>query len=191
MTMFWKSLQTKYWLPCCCIRDSLSWPCSEKVEVWPRVWACMQNICDHVAELVIPFNLTMFWKSWILTVRPHLQVGVEGLQAKYLPPCCCFVCLFNSLGSINNLSVIKRRVFLGWTSTKLGLMFLLRDTKSSDASEAWTRGPSVSSQALYYCATHVAAFVITFNSICNMSLNMTMFWKSKILTPRVMGYPHW
>ena len=58
-------------------------------------------------------------------------------------------------------------------------MFLLRDTKSSDASEAWTRGPSVSSQALYYCAPHVAAFVITFNSICNMSLNMTMFWKSK------------
>ena len=28
----------------------------------------------------------------------------------------------------NNLSVIKGRVFLCWTSTKLGLMFLLKDT---------------------------------------------------------------
>ena len=41
-----------------------------------------------------------------------------------------FVCFvwFDSLRPINNLSVIKRRVFLGWTSTKLGLMFLLKDT---------------------------------------------------------------
>ena len=35
---------------------------------------------------------------------------------------------FDSLCPINNLSVIKGRVFLGWTSTKLGLMFLLKDT---------------------------------------------------------------
>ena len=35
---------------------------------------------------------------------------------------------FDSLRPINNLSVLKRRVFLGWTSTKLGLMFLLKDT---------------------------------------------------------------
>ena len=35
---------------------------------------------------------------------------------------------FDSLRSINNLSVIKGRVFLGWTNTKLGLMFLLKDT---------------------------------------------------------------
>ena len=39
----------------------------------------------------------------------------------------CFV-WFDSLRPINNLSVIKGRVFLGWTSTKLGLMFLLKDT---------------------------------------------------------------
>ena len=36
--------------------------------------------------------------------------------------------LFDSLRPINNLSVIKGRVFLGSTSTKLGLMFLLKDT---------------------------------------------------------------
>ena len=35
---------------------------------------------------------------------------------------------FDSLRPINNLSVIKGRVFLGWTSTKLGLIFLLKDT---------------------------------------------------------------
>ena len=39
----------------------------------------------------------------------------------------CFV-WFDSLRPINNLSVIKGRVFLGWTSTKLGLMFLLKHT---------------------------------------------------------------
>ena len=41
----------------------------------------------------------------------------------------CWWFWFDSLGPINNLSVIKGRVFLGWTSTKLGLMFLLKDTK--------------------------------------------------------------
>ena len=41
----------------------------------------------------------------------------------------CFVFVwFDSLRPINNLSVIKGRVFLAWTSTKLGLMFLLKDT---------------------------------------------------------------
>ena len=59
---------------------------------------------------------------------------------------------FDSLRPINNLSVIKGQVFLGWTSTKLGLMFLLKDT----AQWCWwaqTLGPSVSSQALYHWAT--------------------------------------
>ena len=35
---------------------------------------------------------------------------------------------FDSLRPINNLSVINGRVFLGWTSNKLGLMFLLKNT---------------------------------------------------------------
>ena len=41
----------------------------------------------------------------------------------------CFICFvwFDSFRPINNLSVIKGRVFLGWTSTKLGVMFLLKD----------------------------------------------------------------
>ena len=35
---------------------------------------------------------------------------------------------FDSLSPINNISVIKGRVFLGWTSTKLGLIFLFKYT---------------------------------------------------------------
>ena len=37
---------------------------------------------------------------------------------------------FDSLRPINNLSVIKGRVFLGWTSTKLGLMCLAQGHKA-------------------------------------------------------------
>ena len=40
----------------------------------------------------------------------------------------CLFAWFDSLRPINNILVIKRRVFLGWTSTKLGLMLLLKDT---------------------------------------------------------------
>ena len=40
----------------------------------------------------------------------------------------CWFVWFDSLRPINNLSVIKGRVFLGWTSTKLELIFLLKDT---------------------------------------------------------------
>ena len=39
-----------------------------------------------------------------------------------------FVCLVDSLRPIYNLSVIKGQVFLGRTSTKLGLILLLKDT---------------------------------------------------------------
>ena len=40
-----------------------------------------------------------------------------------------FFVWFDSLHPINNISVMKGRVYLGWTSTKLGLMFLLKDTR--------------------------------------------------------------
>ena len=60
---------------------------------------------------------------------------------------------FDSLRHINNLSVKQGQVFLGWTSTELGFMCLAQGPQHSDAGEARTRGPSVSSQALYYWAT--------------------------------------
>ena len=60
---------------------------------------------------------------------------------------------FDSLRPINNLSVKQGWVFLGWTSTKLGYMCLAQGPQRSDAGEARTRSPSVSSQALYHWAT--------------------------------------
>ena len=65
----------------------------------------------------------------------------------YLEIITCLIVWFDSLRPINNLSVIKGWVFLSRTSTKLGLMFLLKDTTQ------WRRGLSVSSQALYHWAT--------------------------------------
>ena len=64
-----------------------------------------------------------------------------------------FVLFFDSLHPINNLSVKQGRVFLGWTSTKLGLNCLAQGPQHSDAGEVRTRGPSFSSQALYHWAT--------------------------------------
>ena len=53
----------------------------KKVEFWhldPQCWlggVCWQNISYHVAAFVIPFhlicNMTMFWRSWILSFWPH------------------------------------------------------------------------------------------------------------------------
>ena len=43
---------------------------------------------------------------------------------------------FDSLRAINNLSVKQGRVFLGWTSTKLGQMCLAQGPQRSDAGEA-------------------------------------------------------
>ena len=59
----------------------------------------------------------------------------------------------DSLHPINNLSVKQGQVFLGWTSTKLRKMCLAQRPQRSDAGEARTHGPSVSSQALYHWAT--------------------------------------
>ena len=59
------------------------------------------------------------WVKWPLSNRPQI-----GSQDQLL---LLFVWL-DSLRPINNLSVIKGRVSLGWTSTRLELMFLLKDT---------------------------------------------------------------
>ena len=50
------------------------------------------------------------------------------------------------------LSVIKERVFLGWTSTKLGLMWLAQEHSTVTAVRLDPAAPQVSSQALYHWA---------------------------------------
>ena len=59
----------------------------------------------------------------------------------------CLFVWFDSLRPINNLSVKQGQAFLGWTSTKL--MYLAQGPQRSDAGEARTHSPLVSSQALY------------------------------------------
>ena len=62
---------------------------------------------------------------------------------------------FDYLRPINNLSGKQGRVFLGWTSTKLGQMCLAaaQGPECSDAGETRSHSPSVSSQALYHWPT--------------------------------------
>ena len=64
-----------------------------------------------------------------------------------------FVCLIWFFTSTQQSFSYAGRVFLGWTSTKLGLMCLAQGPQRSDAGEARTCGPSVSSQTLYHWAT--------------------------------------
>ena len=52
----------------------------------------------------------------------------RNLKSCLVHPSKIYFVWFDSLRPINNLSIIKGRVFLGWTSTKLGLMCLLKDT---------------------------------------------------------------
>ena len=61
-----------------------------------------------------------------------------------------FVCLFDPLRPINNLSVKQGQIFLGWTSTKLSLA---QGSQRRDTGEARSHAPSVSSPALYHWAT--------------------------------------
>ena len=89
----------------------------------------------------------------------HYDLRMQAAMA--LASLLCFV-LFDSLRPINNLSVEQAQVFLGWTSTKLGLMCLAQGPQRSDAREARTRRPSVSSQALYHWATVLPWQVCTF-----------------------------
>ena len=88
---------------------------------------------------------------------------------------------FDSLRPINNLSVIKGRSFLGWTNTKLGLMFLLKDTTQ------WHRWgsnprPFVSSQALYHWATALP------NATYQVSRSLALwFWRKFLRFLPYMG----
>ena len=80
---------------------------------------------------------------------------------------------FDSLRPINNLSVIKGRIFLGWTSTKLGLMFLLKDTTQW---RRWGSNPrpfGLESSTL--SLSHCAPYLIQRNNISIMQLS-NGFW---------------
>ena len=62
-------------------------------------------------------------KSLVLQDKCNIEIFCPLVDCDLCYSLCLFV-WFDSLRPINNLSVIKGRVFLGWTSTKLGLMCL-------------------------------------------------------------------
>ena len=96
-------------------------------------------------------NRTMFWTSWILTYWPQGLGGGGGLPAKYLLPFCC-------IGDILKFN--------------MQYVYVLKNLDP----QCW-RGGGVCWQNIPY---YVAACVIPFNLICNM----TIFWRSWILSFR-------
>ena len=110
-------------------------------------------------QFMIPFNLicniTMFWKKWILTYWPH-HYGCGGGG------------MVRSAGTINATMLLHSWFPLIWYAT----------WHCTEKVELWPLDPrvrgGVCGQNIGY---HVAAFLILFNLICNM----TMLWKSWIL----------
>ena len=80
----------------------------------------------------------------------------------------CLFVLFDSLRPINNLSVIKGWIFLCWTSTKLGLMFLLKDTSQWRwwGSNPWSVGLESSTLPLSHCAPSFFLFFFVDRWLC-------------------------
>ena len=72
---------------------------------------------------LVQISIILVYKTVVIFLTNRLK-HVLGAQMNDLIG---FVWL-DSLHPINNLSAIKGQIFLGWTSTKLGSMFLLKDT---------------------------------------------------------------
>ena len=151
-----------------------TWPCCEKVEFWPFVptprvgWGgggdrglqakyllpCCR-ICDSFYFDIQHVHVLKKMNFDQLTPSSRLGWGVgglRGLQAKYLLPCCCIP---DSINLICNMTMF-------WKSCNL--------TFSPYPQGQEGGGGGVCGQNVCY---HVAAFVIPFNLI----FNMTMLWK--------------
>ena len=68
---------------------------------------------------------------------------------------------FDSLPPINNLSVIKGWVFLRWNSTKLGLMFLLKDIRQWRRWGSNPRPLGLESSTLQVPLSHCAPVILS------------------------------
>ena len=91
----------------------------------------------------------------------------------------CLFVLFDSLRTINNLSFKQGRVFLGWTSTKLGCMCLAQGPQRSDAVEARTRCRLISSQAFYHWATALTSRPMHFESFNSINVSRDLWFPTK------------
>ena len=94
-----------------------------------------KEVSKSVLNSYLPFSVLILWLLCDIFSRFHFYSNVERTVCKQtMKPLirrhdmyCFFFVWFDSLRPINNISVKQGRVFLGWTSTKLGLMFLLKD----------------------------------------------------------------
>ena len=103
---------------------------------------------DHVWKKIDPLG-TPARKSdlWGMTQATELKSRLICFVSFF---CFCLIWFFTSTKQSFSYA---GRFFLGLTSTKLGEMCLAQGPQRSDAGEARTRYPSVSSQALYHWAT--------------------------------------
>ena len=151
-----------------------------------------KNLATHYINLGLrwlPRKLALVWK----VTQPGINLD---LTCQHING---FV-WFDSLRPINNLSVIKGRVFLVWTSTKLGLMFLLKDTKQWCR---WGSNPqpfSLESSTLPLSHTHQWwVMIIKYSEdmyvkiflIKNLLYAITRFilWIVDMLMPQKLGQP--
>ena len=87
------------------------------------LWSGFALFALQAVSLKILYYTEMKW----LIIKQKI-IGRRRRTSSLSKQMVCLFVWFDSLRPINNLSVIKGRVFLGWTSTKLGLVFLLKDT---------------------------------------------------------------
>ena len=108
-------------------------------------WLCWKVVLHNTLLHAWSDDLIIGTSHWNCILELHVLNSISIYTnhckwTKYMKPVqycagfifCTFTVIlfawFDSLGPINNFSVIKGQVFLGWTSTKLRLMFLLKDT---------------------------------------------------------------
>ena len=188
-----------------------------KVKFWPidpiPRGVCGQIICYHVAAFVILFNLicnmTVFWKSQILTYWSHLQGDGEGGSAGKIFATMLLHLWFSLIWYATWPCSEKVKFWLidpisrgvgGWGGGSAGKIFAtmllhlwfsliwyatwpcsekVKFWPYDPISRGWGHGEG--GVGGQNICYHVASFVILFNLICNM----TMFWKLNfdLLTP--------
>ena len=109
------------------------------------------NIWSIILQnLILGLSMNIFRKTWTMTFKLHWFIILFDLIL-YVP--------------VNNFSVMSGQVFLGWTSTKQGLMCLLKDTMQ------WRGWGSnlISSQAFCHCASLSATWFVTIHCLWPMA----------------------
>ena len=88
----------------------------------------MSSFWTVILYMYMVGRITIWQMKGKFLINPLIWMNWKSKLLPYGPPLFCLFVLLDSLRPINNLSVKQGLVFLGWTSTKLGLMFLFKDT---------------------------------------------------------------